>query len=164
MRVYEYDRNAVVEYARRWALGRNPDYYNFDRLGGDCTNFASQCLFAGCGVMNYTPVTGWYYVSPNNRSASWTGVEFFANFLIGNNFGIGSTVGPFGEEVDLEDVKQGDFIQLMRDNGDFYHTLTVVGFLSGQPIVSAHTFDALNLSLSSYRAKYRCLHVLGYRK
>ena len=33
--------------------------------------------------MNYTPVTGWYYVSPNNRSASWTGVEFFANFLIG---------------------------------------------------------------------------------
>ena len=54
-----YDRGATTAYARRWALGRNPAYYDFTELGGDCTNFVSQCLFAGSGVMNLTPVTGW---------------------------------------------------------------------------------------------------------
>lgn len=38
----EYDRTAVVEYARKWAFSRNPQYYNFDAVGGDCTSFASQ--------------------------------------------------------------------------------------------------------------------------
>ena len=75
MRIMEYNREAAVAYARRWAFSRNPAYYNFDALGGDCTNFASQCLFAGCGVMNYTPDLGWFYNSLNSRSAAWTGVE-----------------------------------------------------------------------------------------
>lgn len=42
-----YNREKAVEYARRWAYDRNPQYYNFDPIGGDCTNFVSQCLFAG---------------------------------------------------------------------------------------------------------------------
>ena len=82
MRVIEYDRKAVVAYARRWAFARNPQYYNFDRLGGDCTNFASQCLFAGCGVMNFTPTFGWFYLDLQNRAPAWTGVEYFYQFLM----------------------------------------------------------------------------------
>ena len=50
----KYDRNNAVEYAKRWALSRNPRYYDFHGIGGDCTNFASQCIYAGAGVMNYT--------------------------------------------------------------------------------------------------------------
>ena len=45
-----YDRDAAVAYARRWALSRNPLYYDFEDIGGDCTNFASQYIFAG-GIM-----------------------------------------------------------------------------------------------------------------
>ena len=56
MQKIPYDRNAAVAYAKEWALGRNPAYYNFDGIGGDCTNFASQSIFAGAKVMNYTPV------------------------------------------------------------------------------------------------------------
>ena len=58
MTLRPYDRQAAVTYAHRWAYHRNPDFYNFDELGGDCTNFASQCLYAGSGVMNYTPTFG----------------------------------------------------------------------------------------------------------
>ncbi|MBQ3571404.1 MAG: amidase domain-containing protein, partial [Clostridia bacterium] len=47
MRVFDYNRQNAVEYAKKWALKRNPKYYNFDNIGGDCTSFASQCLFAG---------------------------------------------------------------------------------------------------------------------
>ena len=52
-----YDREAAVEYANKWAYGRNPRFYDFSQLGGDCTNFASQCIYAGSGIMNYTPVS-----------------------------------------------------------------------------------------------------------
>ena len=41
---YEYNREAAVSYARRWALGRNPAYMDYELWGGDCTNFISQCL------------------------------------------------------------------------------------------------------------------------
>src|SRR5699024_7748176 len=60
-----YERAAAVAYAHRWAYGRNPDFYNYDTVGGDCTNFASQCLLAGGGAMNFTPDFGWYYITAN---------------------------------------------------------------------------------------------------
>lgn len=60
---YGYDRAQAVAYARRWALSRNPLFYDFTGIGGDCTNFVSQCLLAGCCVMDYEPVFGWYYRS-----------------------------------------------------------------------------------------------------
>jgi len=77
-----YNRRAAVEYAHRWAFDRNPRFYDYDGIGGDCTNFASQCLYAGTGVMNYTPTFGWYYFDANHKAPAWTGVEFFYNFLI----------------------------------------------------------------------------------
>lgn len=161
MRIIDYDREAAVEYARKWAFSRNPAYYNFNRLGGDCTNFASQCLFAGCGVMNFTPDTGWYYRSLNDRAAAWTGVEYFYRFLINNAAG----AGPFAEEVPLDKLEIGDFVQLGRDAGDFYHTPIVVGFARGVPLVAAHTNDAYNRPLNAYAfERLRCLHILGARK
>ena len=78
----EYNRRAAVDYANRWALSRNPAFYDYTGIGGDCTNFASQVVYAGCGVMNYTPDTGWYYIDANNKSPSWTGVQFFYDFMI----------------------------------------------------------------------------------
>ena len=58
--VKSYDRRSAAAYAQRWAYFRNPDFLDFSDLGGDCTNFASQCIYAGSGVMNFTPTYGWY--------------------------------------------------------------------------------------------------------
>ena len=55
----EYDRQKAKEYAKKWAYSRNPKYYNFDNVGGDCTSFISQCIYAGSGIMNYTKDIGW---------------------------------------------------------------------------------------------------------
>lgn len=164
MKIREYDRQAAVEYAEKWAYGRNPDYYSYNNLGGDCTNFASQCVFAGSGVMNYTPTFGWYYVSTNNRTASWTGVEYFYDFLTGNAKGIGDGAGPFGEEVASDKMEIGDIIQLGRANGDFYHTSVVVGFYDGVPLLAAHSYDAYGRSLTSYNPELiRYIRILGVR-
>ena len=171
-----YDRQRAVEYARKWAFSRNPDYYDFSKIGGDCTNFASQCLFAGCWVMNYTPEIGWYYRSLNDRAAAWTGVEFFYNFLTKNaensNGGggfsldvVGNGAGPFAVETDLSGLEIGDFVQFGRATGDFYHTPIVVGFQGNTPLVAAHTNDAFNRPLSSYSFdRLRCIHILGARE
>lgn len=164
MIIKEYDRNAVFTYAKRWAFARNPKYYNFDNLGGDCTNFASQCVFAGSGVMNYTPTFGWFYKNLNDRTASWTGVEYFYNFLTGNKDGIGNGAGPFAEEVSVNQLEVGDIIQLGRANGDFYHSPVVVGFSNGVPLIAAHTYDAFMRSINSYRYELiRYIHILGVR-
>ena len=107
MREAYFDRDLAVAYARRWALGRNPAYYDFSGLGGDCTNFASQCLFAGAGIMNYTPVYGWYYRSVSDRAAAWTGVEYLYNYLTRND-----SVGPYALVVDWSKALPGDLVQL----------------------------------------------------
>ena len=39
-----YNRAAAVAYAHKWAYGRNPQYYDYEEIGGDCTNYAYQFL------------------------------------------------------------------------------------------------------------------------
>ncbi len=156
----KYDREAAVRYAREWAYGRNPAFYDYSEIGGDCTNFASQCVFAGAKIMNYTPVYGWFYRNANDRTASWTGVEYLYNFLVSN-----TGAGPFAEEVPLSRVERGDIVQLGRETGDFYHSPVVVSVAGGTILVAAHSYDVYGKTLSSYRAPVvRALHILGVRK
>ncbi|SEK39879.1 amidase domain-containing protein [Ruminococcus albus] len=158
MREYPLNISAEVEYARRWAFSRNPSFYDFNDLGGDCTNFVSQCIYAGGAVMNYTRDVGWYYVSLNDRAAAWTGVEYFYRFITKNR-----GAGPFGEEVHISKSAVGDVIQLGGSAG-FYHSLLVTS-LCGEPCVAAHSFDAFDRPLSSYSfEKLRCIHIIGARK
>lgn len=87
-----YDRSKAAAYAEKWAFSRNPRYISFDGMGGDCTSFVSQCLYAGTGVMNYTRDTGWYYNSASDRAAAWSGVPYLYRFLTGNR-SVGPTAG-----------------------------------------------------------------------
>ena len=158
--IIPYNNTRAVEYAKRWALSRNPQYSDFSSIGGDCTNFASQCLFSGVPVMNYTPTFGWYYKSLNNRSPSWTGVDYFYDFLVRND----QSLGPFGNTISPNEIKSGDFIQLSHDWSDYHHTLIVCGFSSGVPLICAHSNDALMRPLSDYQyTSYRCIRILGAR-
>lgn len=160
MIVTDYNRENAVAYAKKWAFGRNPDYYNFNRIGGDCTNFASQCIYAGAEVMNFTPVTGWYYKSLNDRAPSWTGVEYLYNFLTGNE-----GVGPFAKETPLSELEPGDIVQLGISTGDFYHSPVVVAVRNGMIFVAAHSANAFNRPLASYTfERVRGIHILGVRK
>lgn len=157
--IRNYDRTRAVTYARRWALSRNPLYFDYTGIGGNCTNFVSQCLYAGSCTMNYTPVFGWYYLSPAERTAAWTGVTFFYNFLTKND-----NVGPFGREASAEELLPGDVIQLGRNGTGFYHTLLLVGREGEELLVAAQSDDALDRPLSTYTYDYaRFLHVEGVR-
>ena len=159
-----YCRDKAIAYAHRWAYGRNPRYYNFDGQGGDCTNFISQCLYAGGGVMNYTRDTGWYYASPSERAAAWSGVPFLHSFLTGN-----TGPGPYGHEASLSEAVPGDIIQLCFDGKDYGHSLFVVGAGAAPApdniLVATHTFNSDNRPLSGYAyAACRLIHIGGVRK
>lgn len=154
-----YRRENAVAYARRWALSQNPLFENYAGIGGDCTNFVSQSVYAGGCVMNYTPTFGWYYISPTDRAPAWTGVEFFYNFMTSNE-----GIGPHAAEVGEGDLLPGDVIQLGDETGDFYHTLMVVGEDEGDYLVAAHSNDVLDRPLSSYMyAMARFLRIEGIR-
>jgi len=153
-----YNRAAAVAYARKWALGRNPAYYDFEDIGGDCTNFASQCIYAGAKVMNFTPDTGWYYRSLSDRAAAWSGVEYLYRFLVNNR-----SVGPYAHVVSRREAKPGDIVQLGSSDGHFYHT-PVILTISPEILVAAHTYDALDRPLSTYHYEAaRFLHIDGVR-
>ena len=154
-----YLRERAVAYAKKYAFGQNPIFGNFRGIGGNCTNFVSQCIYAGSCVMNYTPTFGWYYVTLDDRSPSWTGVEYFYNFMTGN-----TDVGPFGTDVSADELEIGDVIQLGNNTDGFYHTLLVVGFEGEDPLVAAQTDDAFARPLSTYTYDFsRFIKILGVR-
>lgn len=163
-KIHAYDRNSAVNYAHLWAYGRNPAYYNYEKIGGDCTNFVSQCIFAGSKIMNYSE-NGWFYISGNNKSPSWSGVSFLRNFLVANTGGI----GPFAQEVNIKDMLPGDIIQLSFEGQTYQHSLFVVSAGTvpdaGNILIATHTADTDNKPLNTYTySRIRYLHIVAVGK
>ncbi len=143
-----YNRAAAVSYAHEWAMKRNKRYLDFSGIGGDCTNFVSQCLHAGGCRMNRKPTFGWYYNSANDRAPAWSSVQYLYNFLIKN-----AGAGPFAHEVLMEDVLPGDVIQLSFLSGVWGHSLLVVEVGSPNPehiLIATHSDDSDFRPLSTY--------------
>lgn len=154
-----YDRISAIAYANKWALSRNPAYYNFDAVGGDCTSFVSQCIYAGSKIMNYTPIKGWYYRSGYDKSPSWSGVEFLYNFLVGNK-----GIGPTGKIVSQDKLQVGDIAQLSFDGINFEHSLFIIDIKNvndtNKIFIATHTYDALHKSIGEYIfSKIRFIHI-----
>ena len=94
-----YNAALAAEYANKWWNGHNPQYPDFDATGqGDCTNFVSQCLYAGGMPMT----SGWYFYSSGNRSGSWAEPQSFANYFVGQGYNLIEC--PSASQVSVGDV------------------------------------------------------------
>ena len=154
--IEKYNRILAKQYAKKWAFSRNPKYYAFDKIGGDCTNFVSQCIYAGSKTMNFTPETGWYYINSTQRTPAWTSVEYLYRFLVNNK-----SVGPFAKETSPTQIEIGDVIQL-GNSEKFYHSLLVIEKNDNNIYVAAHDFDAYMKNLNTYiYERIRYLHIEG---
>lgn len=95
---------------------------------------------------------------PYDRTPSWSGVEYLYNFLVNNR-----SVGPYAHVVPQSEALPGDIVQLGTEDGDFYHS-PVITAITPTILVAAHTDDALDRPLSSYRYDIaRFLHIDGVR-
>jgi hypothetical protein len=96
---YSYNRVAAVAYAKTYSsntgFARNPSYANLGST--DCTNFASQVMFAGGMPQVSAGATSnqWWYGNSNAGafSASWTHVSDVYNFLV-NSGRVSSFIYP----------------------------------------------------------------------
>lgn len=162
--LYPYNRKLAYYYAKRWAYERNDRYYNFDHIGGDCTNFTSQVLCAGGCKMNYNKWEGWYYRDVNDRAPSWTSVEYLYKFLLYNE-----NSGPICQEVSIKDIMIGDVIQLSFEHDEiFNHSLIVTKVVEPKNpkniFISTHSIDRFDYALDNYNYKnVRYIHILGYK-
>ncbi|MGN0514249.1 MAG: amidase domain-containing protein [Lachnospiraceae bacterium] len=146
-----YNTSAATNYALTYALTPNTSYADFTNIGGDCTNFISQCLYAGGKNMHYgAAYTGdcWYYTTSTNRSSTWTGAAEFRSYVLSSNSQLGMSTS------DWNNVSNGDIIQMLSSDSA-YHSLIITGvayssYGRSDLLVCAHTTNRRHVSLNSY--------------
>ena len=163
-------REDAAAYADRWWQEGNPE---FETFAVDCTNYVSQCLFAGGAPINYTGKreTGWWYKGyAGNRewwSFSWTVSDSLQRYLsTGRSSGLRAEVVKRPEQLMLGDVIQYDW----DGNGQFQHSTIVTAFdAGGMPLVNAHTvssrhryWDYRDSYAWTDRTVYRFFHINDY--
>lgn len=158
-----YDREAAVAYAEAWWDKANPAYELFEV---NCTNYVSQCLFAGGAPMNYTGKreSGWWYHGLSGGqerwSYSWAVANSLQHFL--------SQPRPAGlRAVRMERPEQlspGDVICYDWDgNGQFRHnTIVTATAPDGMPLVNANTVPSRH-RYWDYRDSYAWTENTRYR-
>ncbi|MFX0548583.1 amidase domain-containing protein [Hathewaya histolytica] len=158
-----YNRLKAVEYADRycgvtWATGNktpkyNKKYKNFTGIGGNCTNYISQCLgdSDGGGLRHGS---GWHSINvPNSGtegSAAWVNADAFKNHLLYSGKGRLVKKGSFNDLIKIsedntnpyfEKLELGDIIAYAKKN-DIDHNAIITNFDShGYPMINSHTVD-----------------------
>ena len=135
-----YNRAEAVAYANRWWDGYNPQFPVFQ---DDCTNFISQCLYAGGAPMRGMPnrEQGWWMIGLNERwSYSWTVAHSLRWYLETSKYGLRATRVYSPSELQLGDVIFYDF----EGNGRIDHSTIVTRIEDGIPYVNAHTMNSAN--------------------
>ncbi|WP_051585953.1 serine hydrolase [Caldanaerobius polysaccharolyticus] len=147
---YRYDREKAVKYADMYNGGAyrteknhryNQKYPDYTALGGDCTNFVSQCLGdpeEGGGLpQDYT----WFF-NGKAGSKAWVQADSLASYLLYSGKGSLIAKGNYEEvEKHLSSLSIGDLIAYEEKN-DIVHFAIVTGLNSKSiPVVNSHTSD-----------------------
>jgi len=167
---HPYQREKAVEYAKTWALSRNPSYGDYEDMGGDCTNFISQCLHAGqipFDEIGKDSLSKWYWYSDWTRSPSWTGVRPLRTYLLGNNTSETKNFGLYASFCDYEALELGDLVQKTID-GNLTHTMIIThkvydseGKISDY-LICQHSYDLIDYPLSQKDGVHSYIKIYGY--
>ena len=165
-----YRREAAAAYADRWWQEGNPEFETFEV---DCTNYISQCLFAGGAPIHYTGrrETGWWYKG-YEEGREWWSFSWAVSDSLQRYLGAERKAGLRAEEVYRpEQLMLGDVIFYDWDgNGRYQHSTIVTAFdAGGMPLVNAHTvssrhryWDYKDSYAWTERTSYRFFHISDY--
>lgn len=161
-----YSRRAAVKYAVDYAIKPNPLYRYFavhGDGGGDCSSFISQCINAGGAPMFYDQPRPWWYntngtalINKHTWSLSWSVANSL--YLCLKTRGTSNLNGLKGIEVQsIESLELGDIIQYENNTGAIYHSAIITAFTNErglkEPLISQHSYNALNISYIKPKAK-----------
>ncbi|NMM64875.1 amidase domain-containing protein [Clostridium sp. P21] len=162
-------RIKAVEYADQYCGAANDEvfgfkynkkYRDYNPMGGDCANFASQILFEGGG---FRKNSAWNY---DNKGATraWLNADGFKEYMIHSGRASVIAHGSY-EKVYIEGYKllPGDFVAYEK-KGDVKHISVVTGVDSkGYPLVSCHNTDRnrvpWDLGWSDRNIRFWLIHV-----
>ncbi|WP_274363007.1 amidase domain-containing protein [Paenibacillus thermotolerans] len=165
-RPQRYDRAAVKAYADRHWNDPNPNFMTFEV---DCTNYVSQCLYAGGAPINYTGrrEAGWWFRGKSGGkelwSFSWAVAHAFCWYLANSRTGLRADEVSSPRDLTIGDVICYDF----DGDGKFQHSTVVTGTDgAGMPLVNARTtnskaryWDYQDSYAWTERTKYRFFHI-----
>lgn len=144
----DFNIDEACTYAETYALNLNPNYKSFEGIGGDCTNFMSQILYAG--GLNKTPTWKPY-------TNAWIRVEEIYSYLISHKLG---TKLPDDTYLD-----RGSLIQFYTPAiGKFFHNGFITYKLENNDcLYCCHSYNKLNYPLSEiYPNRYPTLRALKF--
>lgn len=162
----QYNRKLAVNYALTYALKPNPSFRYFPIINnnsGDCSNFISQCLFAGGIPMIFSGNNSWWY---NNSSAdrskdtwsvTWT-VAHALYWMLRINYN-SNRFGAKGNVINMSGLSLGDLIFFEDKAGLIFHSAIVTDFYYGKPLISHHSFEAANIPVDKSWNYYK-IHFL----
>lgn len=123
----------------------NPEYFNYNPVGGDCANFASQALSAG-GVPQ---TTAWHYYITNppqqsDGSGDWVGALALWNYMTDNGY---------ATEIPATDVQNyGVLVDDMAVGGNHVEIVDYIDPGTGTIYIDCHNADAFEFPASWYNS------------
>lgn len=172
-----YNRNDAVSYSDQWVgeteVIRNDSVWEtYDYAGGNCSNYVSQCVYAGGIPMDAkgNQIWKWYSDTPDStsaktgRSPSWTQVDYFYDYCSDNTgYGIAAEIANNLYSADLGDV-------VIMDWGDGWSHVVmitqVVKDANGNVtdyLINSNTSDRKNYPLSAYGCvKMSVIRIAGW--
>ena len=163
-----YSGSSAATYARTYALSYNTNYPSYALSGGDCTNFVSQCLYAGGIPMNgsnsstgtYNSTTKWYCICTVSEyhgnyehreyavTTSWIRVSDFNTYMttVASSKTTKTSISTlyYGCSV-------GDVVQLAnKTTGTPYHTIIISKRDSSTAYFCGHSYNRKDASIYTY--------------
>jgi hypothetical protein len=134
---FKYSRMEAVRYAEQYWNSYNPQFKKFDV---NCTNYISQCLYAGGAPMvGYPNKSSGWWMRNNDWSYTWTVAHALRWYLPNAKKGLKSMEVPSATQLMPGDVICYDF----QGDGRFDHnTIVVAKDANGEPLVNANTYNS----------------------
>ncbi len=140
-------RKATVQYADAYCGAAsdgsngykyNEEYTDYNPLGGNCANFASQALYEGGGFKKNSK---WNYKA-GKGSRAWVNAQGLKDYLLYSGRGSQLARGKYPDVYKAAfDLRPGDIIAYAY-KGDVSHISIVTGQDSkGYPLVNSHNLD-----------------------
>ena len=163
---HPYDRDAAYAYLMAYCAERNPAWYAYDDVGGNCMNFGSQVLLAGGIPMDEEGDEEWYWDGQNDLDLSWINVGNFYDYCRKNE-GFGLVADT---EASYYTGEVGDVL-IVGFNGDHRHTTIISHVVTDEAgntvdyLISCNTTNYKDFPASAYYYTFhRLIKIYGWNE
>lgn len=185
IKAQKYDRQKAVQYADKycgiaWGSGNNfkynPKYKDYNGIGGDCTNYVSQCISdkeEGGGI----PFDNIWYAafSKYNKalgSSAFVNTDVFWNYILYSGKGRLIKKGTYKELTKpieghpigvIDGIEVGDLLCYEKNSRINHFSIVTAKDSKGYPMINSHTNDRYHVPFDfgwgEDIAKFHLIHI-----